>query len=104
MILVMKKSEIYEAAAAEVLKDWCQGEFGAFEKPEGPVCGMGAICRVAGLTYENYHERAALHDLLVAATGINDFFGNWNDVPGRTKEEVYDKLMEAAKFFRNQGE
>ena len=98
----MKTYEILEAAKAVLLtKGWHQGSF--FGK-DGSACASGAI----RLVYEElYHPDSYAKDWVCsdAYTYLNKAVGdwrisNWNDMKGRTFEEVlaaFDKAIALAK-------
>ncbi len=79
--------------AAEIIRlgGWCQGEFIAFT---GAVCMAGAISEAA---------REGMYDGDVYETAYNRISRSvrspidWNDTPGRTKDEVVDLLEKVAK-------
>lgn len=48
MSLNLEAADILLAARDEVMKPggWCQGSYGDYAEPEGPVCAYGALARV----------------------------------------------------------
>lgn len=68
---------------------WCQG---SYEK-NGAVCIVGAICRVVP-DNSGYQLRADSVDRL--ETHLDSCATDYNDAPGRTKEEVLAALRKAA--------
>ena len=77
--------------AAEYIEEhgWCQHAFG---EPDGRVCLEGAINRTA---YNGSERDAAVRRMIGHLNGQTPAF--WNDMRGRTKEEVIAALREAAK-------
>jgi len=106
----MKDSEFFEACAEEIDKGWCQNSLGAWYHSTGDVCAVGAMYRVAPtvlgqrgggqLTLMQFAIRQAAFQQHVGTDHIPD----WNDLPGRTKDQVYDAFMGLAKKLRNEGE
>lgn len=97
----MKDSEIYDAAADEVLKGWHQG---SYENNEGSVCAIGALRRVQGISTSSIFA-----DLNMNTDVFTDLLGHfhiptWNDEPGRTAGEVADAFRTCAKILRERGE
>lgn len=93
-------SQILEEAS-ELLDtaDWIQGDF----QSRNGYCALGAINVVSlghayqiGSTGHNREAKAALRGLIGDIAVFNDF-------PGRTKTEVQDKMIEAAKVLRSVG-
>lgn len=78
--------------AAELLErdGWCQGAY--FDG--NSACTIGALMDAAA---DIQDRNAAIYRLKDALDGWNIF--NWNDAPGRTKEEVVAKLR-AVAFHR----
>jgi hypothetical protein len=97
--------------------DWCQG-FAAIG-PSGPIgavidigyateeivacCAAGAICLSVGPSGTYVVARNAV----IQTLGMNPNMGwgnelaYWNDVPGRTKEEVCSALRKGADYLRS---
>lgn len=83
-----------------------------FEDSEGQVCAIGAIRHASyGSSYhvnnEYYYNLAmaaefALADVLDPTRRLG--VPLWNDLESTTKQDVQDKMMEAAKVLRNRGE
>lgn len=114
--------------AARVLEDvgWIQFEQAKFDVP-GTVFGSGDARQVVGVCLNGgcvvavnklsghaalpyftqgtaaYLERTVLFDKVNRA--VRNALGqqphNWNDMPGRTAQEVIDKIREIAKDLRN---
>jgi hypothetical protein len=92
--------------AADILErdGWVQGDYHRFEGH----CAMGALFR-AELTQEVSAAAAAAYlanrlkkkgqgiDCPCGAHDSDDIVINWNDLPGRTRQQVLDFLRESAK-------
>jgi len=81
-------------AAADYLEQhgWCQGQmFG----PDDSVCAVGAIAEVtrADTDYDHYSEALEVAMSYVGGGPVSQ----WNDAPGRTKEDVIAMLRAAAE-------
>jgi hypothetical protein len=77
-------------------RGWIQYELGS---NGGPRCMGGAICSATGLdeiaVKGSYDSDTILH--ICAVLGFENFgVGRWNDQPGRTIEEVLDRLESTA--------
>lgn len=66
-------------------------------------CSVGALNHEAGLYEDHNLPRLpyALADLALQRATDYDYTPGWNDHPLRTKDEVIDKMKEAAKELRN---
>lgn len=119
----IKSSELVETTV-EVLEDsgWCQGE--AFGEGNS-VCLMQALGNAydqitgttkRGMLNPRYSDPAYLQakEYMLAQVDLSDrkmagstatpgTLAHWNDIEGRTVDEVKDLLMKAAKHFRNEG-
>jgi hypothetical protein len=85
-------SQILTEAAGRVDRGWAQGGLVA-----GCVCAVEAIAESVRDGNELVHMKTfnmALNALRDQVTGT---IVNWNDMPGRTKEEVVAALLRAAK-------
>lgn len=91
-----------------IREGWTQGSF-----RDGGFCLFGALQRAAELGYgdplivpgvpveDTTHFRAGhLLNERIAARGGTDWILAWNDVPGRTFDEVLDLVREAADIAR----
>lgn len=76
-------------AAAEYLRThgWRQGDW---EGPDGSVCLAGALLKTG--SWQRAHVDALGLGYAVSTVGV----GQWNDTPGRTIDEVLDRLESAA--------
>ena len=109
----MTTKEVF-AAAADLLgrEGWGQG---SYKKEDGTRCMLGACMAVTvGDRFENAHDanwqpKSVCEDYSVAVQALEDHFyalgkttgkrasaAEWNDAPGRTKDEVIAKLRELA--------
>jgi hypothetical protein len=81
--------------AAEYLKEygWRQLKAGVHGESR---CLVGALSSAAGTYALHMDARKAVESHLWLAAAV------WNDMPGRTKEEVIDALIGTAKDLRNQ--
>lgn len=89
--------------AAEVINErgWCQG---IYRKDSGEVCAIGALvtadCRLelGGQAYPRAvgAVSGAAHRLDPEVMSVVE----WNDRPGRTKDEVVQLLRDTAEEFR----
>lgn len=103
----------YEDAAEILDRDgWCQGHFSEYNADTGgkSYCMGGAISQAIKerlhLDSSPYLDWVAVHVDTEIALGDFDMGASvprWNDDPRRTKEEVQDRLMLAAKKLRNEG-
>lgn len=98
-----KSSEILEGAI-EVLDEhgWQQGDYG---DEENGFCVLGAMARsYVGANYVPMYGEPLRY--LVGALDVVQPWqvADWNDKPGRTKEEVIEALTLAAKAAREAGE
>jgi hypothetical protein len=95
----MTKKEVLIQAKAIIERGWCQGTY-AIDNDGHPVdfdsqkavawCIRGATCLIAP---DGYHNRYGAHELIKSITITP--ISQWNDEPGRTKEEVLDVLTQA---------
>lgn len=103
------EAEILEAVADGYESgryEWIQGQY---ENDEG-FCAMGALQYEYRMTAEVHYDqdkwREASQSLESAVHHINALVGasvpQWNDMYGRTKDEVIDVFKHAAKNARNQ--
>jgi hypothetical protein len=87
--LVMTAAEILRAAAKRLEeKGWCQGSY--YEATTGRCCAYGAIDRV-GMGRDTVTAGRLLRDY------VKDEIEDWNDVEGRTVEEVIAAMLAAAE-------
>lgn len=91
-------SQVLEEAVELIETGWHQGWM---QNEDGTAyCAIGAMWKVTaasdGLSYNLAHNALFDH--------IGSSITNWNDVIGRTKEEVIDAMMQTAKQLRNRGE
>ncbi len=101
----MKTSEVLRKAADEIRRrGWYQGAYG--DKLSQPntcrVCAIGALNVAAGADPDGYvfvdtPEAIAATPFLELATG-EPHVAAWNDVEGRTVEEVLDAFTRAAEL------
>jgi hypothetical protein len=123
----MKPSEALDKAAEIIERDgWTQGVYYLEPAPTGdyeenirrdeearrsaPCCQRGAIVRALAGTWKalfalSKGERDTVrtaHGFCREVTGGHPV--EWNDAPGRTKEEVIDMLKSAASLARKAGE
>lgn len=110
----MKSKELLQRARLSVMDGWCQGSY--YEDANGNPCGrvhaarhcaMGALIQAS----VGYGDTFATHSFSRAARMLQDqvtrLEGNglvnvqqWNDEPGRTKQEVvelYNKALAACE-------
>lgn len=88
----MSPAEILEGAADLIERDgWCQGHA---MNDAGEMCLMQALVFTASGMCEFHKLRRIL------GHAIDEPIVEWNDRPGRTKEEVITALREAAKMAR----
>lgn len=80
-------------AAADYLEanGWIQS--GAYH-PGGPACVINAFLAVEP---DDLDSRAGAHELFIAHVGARRGIDEWNDAPGRTRDEVVRALREAAR-------
>lgn len=93
---------------AQVLRErgWCQGEFAS---EYGECCVIGALRVAFGslptqlcMSGEDYYEaRSAL--IAAVVDGEIDCVADWNDTPGRTKDEVISALESTATRLEGEG-
>lgn len=97
--------------------DWCQEHLamttegssllGASSPTVVAVCAVGALDRAFLSQKEPEQHYASQGYRLAAFRAAQRTWGkslpDWNDEPGRTKEEVIDFLKQAAKDLRNEG-
>lgn len=85
---------------------------------EHGYCAVGALRQVAGIgdlhTYHGLRKKQAMQlenvraaELALVAVAIPEYWASfhiesWNDMAGRTEEEVIDSMKLAAKELRNQ--
>lgn len=89
------------SAASIIERDgWCQN---SMTSPSGQVCLEGALLRAYGVKFDHHTGASqmppnAVFDVLMTIKnrlgGTRPF--DWNDTPGRTKEEVVTKLRAVA--------
>jgi hypothetical protein len=92
---------LLDAADYIGLHGWCQG---TVENAFRQVCAMGAINRASylrcsvscGATTTAQRKLAKYLECFVSSDNANDI-ADWNDAPGRTKEEVMAALRGAAR-------
>lgn len=85
-------SRILRAAAAHLnLYGWCQNQL----KDGLSACLVGAVYAAVGDMMPSDEIQAELNRRVRLSIGRENI-GAWNDVPGRTKEEVIDALNRAA--------
>jgi hypothetical protein len=77
-------------AAANYIEEhgWCQG---ALENINGQVCLVGALDKT-----KDYNDQGYYPAILAIQDIIGPRFGEWNDQPGRTKEDVVNLLRQVA--------
>ena len=92
-------------AAADYLENhgWCQGKL---TEPNGAACAIGAMhCGIGALRFGErpdtdkglrISETITGFSLYLAKQTGNGRIADWNDAPGRTKEQVVSMLREAA--------
>lgn len=75
-------------AAADLIEEYghARSSFGCLGEP---MCCLGAISAATGGPWLG-------RDFLLLHLGV-DSIANWNDAPGRTKDEVVDALRAAAR-------
>lgn len=80
--------------AADLLSEfgWCQGREGSLD--EGEICAMGAVNEAARSLGVPFRRDDALD---LALDRIAPYVPEWNDAPGRTKEEVVAALRHTAE-------
>lgn len=96
----MKSSEVLEKAHDFLDNNgWMQ--FASHSN--GSYCAIGAIVKGTGVLKDGLEPIGVVFSYLYKVTGVHGII-EWNDAPGRTKEEVLDALMAAAKLARNEGD
>ena len=94
---------LLEAADYIEWHGWCQDRV---ESPGGAVCALGAICHATNdlvaqrlLAFSPPNILARLKKVIGVARLDESWHDiqNWNDAPGRTKEEVVAALRGAAR-------
>ena len=98
----MKPSEIC-LKAKDVLRErgWTQGRM---RNDDGAFCVWGALVVAdAGRVTLDYSMSAAWARSALAAAVGDPSVGLWNDVPGRTLDEVLAALDQAAERLRGEG-
>lgn len=123
----MKPSEALDKAVEIIERDgWIQGEYYRTPRPvqdheenarldeearrSAPCCQRGAVIRALTGTWKSINEiSGADSETMLRAHGYcRQLTGGhpieWNDAPGRTKEEVVDMLKRAAELAREAGE
>lgn len=103
-------ADLIDKAHDELLHSgWCQGNF---SNNDGTVCAVGALGLAVGV-----HPACGLLDskvktaLEAVATTIRPNYGSasgvvmgWNDLPGRTEDEVFDAFRQTSKRLREQAQ
>jgi hypothetical protein len=87
----MTPSDVLRAAADKIITDgWLQREIGDTHG-HGPVCALGAVIA----TNVGWHAEDRVLDALRQRThGL--LLSDWNNKPGRTKDEVIELLLTVA--------
>lgn len=99
----MNTSEVLKQARQVIVdKGWCQG---FAEESDGRVCMIGALDKIARME-ETIYEKARLA-LLFAIPRVQaaDSVSGWNDVKGRTKEEVlavFDRAIQLQQVLQQE--
>lgn len=104
--MTTKTPQYILATAADILEadGWCQG---VARDQAGRHCALGAIGTAAHkdganlLTREAFELQDAATDMLQAHLEV-DWVHEWNDKPGRTKDEVVQALRAAAEWRADQ--
>ncbi len=81
---------------------WCQGEQ---TEPDGGICAATALMRAAQIEASEYGDVLDIYELSRMALGFSTgdvtvglfCLASWNDQPGRTRQEVVDRLRGAAR-------
>lgn len=108
----MKKSTVLKRALSKIKKNWIQGASARNKKGDvvpthSPnavsFCAVGAIQASIPLSFGNYFIKLGCFKLLEKAKSIYstnpiDSIIAWNDVHGRTKEEVIKTFEKAIKL------
>lgn len=81
------RESLREAAAVIQKRGWVQGRL---SDDKGRVCTVGAFCLL-----RNYIEGYVRFSDYISVRYMKSI-ANWNDVPGRTKEEVVEALLYVA--------
>jgi len=89
-----------QAAAVLESKGWCQGMMHGIG---GTCCMLGAITTAAWAEPHDGHAVRRIAERERACTMVVQLLrgraiSEWNDEPGRTKEQVVAKLLEAASL------
>jgi hypothetical protein len=86
---------LLKAAALIEERGWCQREQ---ESDDGRLCALGALHYADGnRPYDGVSKLGQkARNRLCRAIGTDRVGSQWNDVPGRTKEEVVAKLRAVA--------
>lgn len=89
--------------AAEVIetRGWFQGDLYANGEDDGAcaVCAWGALIVAKKAGGDSEHSTMRERSAIRAVTGVAAL-ANWNDTPGRTKDEVIAVLRAAAEAER----
>ena len=101
-------SELTEQAIEELeTRGWCQGRL---ENETGEVCYLGAyefaMAQLGVSSWQLYREAwQASHKEFAELGGKGTGYDipAWNDAPGRTKEEVLERMTLVAKRLRDKG-
>lgn len=98
----MKNSEFLRAVAAHIVEHgWCQG---TSRTREGAICLLAAAGSVLGdedVTSPHQFLQELRQDLRNGGTYL--WLHEWNDAPGRTKEEVLSALERTAARLEAEG-
>lgn len=99
----MKGYEVLELAAEYIEKNgWHKGaSFGPRRSPDldETACLVGSFCKVIGTDVSQERLYGGAYKLMQSVVS-NPRISQWNDAPGRTKQEVLDALQKAAKLGR----
>ncbi len=71
---------------------WLQGMLG---RPGGPRCLAGALYEATGRWYPGHQEDRTRRIVYALGFYTEKAMGDWQDAPGRTKDEVLLRVQEA---------
>ena len=86
------KEILIRAKELLVKRGWCQGEY---EDSQGRICLSKSVNLVESKLKDRRSVRILIKDLIVKPNGPFISIPTWNDVPERTKEEVFSLLDRA---------
>lgn len=91
------RQRLLEAAEELRNRDWCQHTLGFYTSNSGPVCAVGALFAVHYRKTGDVSSDQPWEDAKLVSDFLSVALPNWNDTPGRTKEEVINAFEQCAK-------